>query len=330
MNLIFRVKQKQGIFLHFFYWSVCFFCTFALAIAGESHLSSHKAMFGEAEFIGNISNKKINEASGMAASHRQNDLLWVNNDSGNDPIIYALSKEGKGMGQVLLANAKNIDWEDMASFEWKNTPYLLIADTGDNRGKRKNCTIYIIEEPVVTAHGISPKDVHLRWQINFQYEDGPRDCEAVTVDVAAEQCLLLSKRDDCPQLYTLPLFPPPGQSIVTAKKIARISTIPRPGPEDLIQPYGRNRSQPTAMDITPDGQHLVILTYKHAYLYSKKNHRTWNSCFAADPGIIHLPLVGLGSLIQREGMCLSLDGQWLYLTSEKLPAPLYRLEMMLN
>jgi len=328
MDLNFSVKQR--IFRNFFYWSVCFFCMFSLAGAGESHLSSDKAVFGEAEFVGNISNEKIDEASGMAASHRRNDLLWVNNDSGNDAIIYALSKEGMGMGQVHLANAKNIDWEDMASFEWKNTPYLLIADTGDNKGKRKKRTLYIIEEPVVTAHGIFPKDVHIRWQIDFQYEDGPRDCEAVTVDVAAEQCLLLSKRDKCPQLYTLPLFPPPGQRIVTAKKIAQISTIPRPDIEDIIQPYGRNRSQPTAMDITPDGQHLVILTYKHAYLYSKKNHRTWNSCFAADPETIHLPLVGLGSLIQREGMCLSLDGQWLYLTSEKLPAPLYRLKVMLN
>ncbi len=330
MNLNFRVKQKQGVFLKFFYWSVCFFCMFPLAFAGESRLSSHKAMFGEAEFIGNISNKKIDEASGMAASHLQNDLLWVNNDSGDDAVIYALSKDGKGMGQVHLASAKNIDWEDMASFEWKNTAYLLIADTGDNKGKRKNCTLYIIEEPVVTAHGLFPKSVHLRWQINFQYEDGPRDCEAVTVDVATEQCLLLSKRDDFPQLYTLPLSPPPGQGIVTAKKIARIATIPRPNPEDLIQPYGRNRSQPTAMDITPNGQCLVILTYKHAYLYSKKNHQTWASCFTADPGIIQLPLVGLGSLIQREAMCLSLDGQWLYLTSEKLPAPLYRLEIILN
>ena len=317
-------------FRNFFYCSLCFFCMFSLAFAGESHLSSHKAVFGEAEFVGNISNKKIDEASGMAASHRQNDRLWLNNDSGDNAVIYAVSNNGKGLGQVQVAGAKNIDWEDMASFEWKERPYLLIADTGDNKGKRKKCTLYIIEEPVVTNHGIFPKNVDIQWQINFQYEDGPRDCEAVTVDVAAKQCLLLSKREECPQLYTLPLFPTPGQRIVTAKKIARISTLPQPNIEDLIQPYGRNRSQPTAMDITPDGQHLVILTYKHAYLYSKENHQTWNSCFDGDPGIIHLPLVGLGSLIQREAMCLSLDGKWLYLTSEKLPAPLYRLEMRLN
>jgi len=41
-------------------------------------------VFGEAEFVGNIFNKKIDEASGMAASHRQNDLLWLNNDSGDN------------------------------------------------------------------------------------------------------------------------------------------------------------------------------------------------------------------------------------------------------
>ncbi|SMC80963.1 hypothetical protein SAMN02746065_11116 [Desulfocicer vacuolatum DSM 3385] len=287
-------------------------------------------MFGEAEFVGNIANKNIDEASGMAISHRRNNLLWVLNDSGNDAVIYALSNKGEERGKVALTGVKNIDWEDMASFKWKNTPYLLIADTGDNKGKRKNRTLYIIEEPVVTPNGIFPKTARVRWQIKFQYEDGPRDCEAVTVDISSEQCLVLSKRDNPPQLYTLPLFPPPGQGIVTAKKIARVSTIPQPDADDMIQPYGQNRSQPTALEITQDGEYLIILTYKHAYLYSKKNHRTWMSCLADNPDIIHLPPVGFGLLLQREAMCLSLDERWLYITSEKLPAPLYRLEMMLE
>ena len=277
---------------------------FSPAGAGENNISSHKTTFGEAEFMGNIANKNINEASGMATSHRRNDLLWMHNDSGGDAVIYALSGKGKDLGQVHLANARNIDWEDMTSFEWNNKPYLLIADTGDNKGRRKTCTLYIIEEPVITANEFFSSTVHPRWQINFQYEDGPRDCEAVSVDVVEKQCLLLSKREEAPQLYTVPLFPPPGQPIVTAEKIAQVTTIPRPGLEDLIQPYGQNRSQPTAMDITSDGQSLVILTYKHAYLYSKKNHRTWATCLSADPEIIYLPLVGLVSLIQRR-LCVS-------------------------
>ena len=303
---------------------------FSLADAGENNLSSHQTLFGEAQFIGNIANKKIDEASGMAASRRYKDLLWLNNDSGDDAVIYALSDKGKDMGEVHLANAGNIDWEDMASFEWNHKPYLLIADTGDNKGRRKNCTLYIIEEPVRDANDVFSSTVRPRWQINFQYEDGPRDCEAVCVDVAAKRCLLLSKRDESPQLYSVPLFPPSGQSFVTAEKIAQVFTIPRPGLEDLIQPYGENRSQPTAMDMTSDGQTLVILTYKHAYLYLKEKHQTWASCLQADPVIIYLPLVGLNSLVQREAICFSLDGRSLFLTSEKLPAPLYRLEKILN
>ncbi len=293
-------------------------------------MASLKPTFGKAVLMGHLINQDIGEASGLAASHRNTDIFWTHNDSGNPAVIYALSGKGGDLGQVHLTGAKNIDWEDMASFQWKNRPYLLIADVGDNRAKRKTCTLYIIEEPALTDKKLFSGEVSTQWQINFQYEDGPRDCEAVTVDVTTGQCLLLTKRDNPPQLYTVPLFPSPGKTTpVIAEKIAVVPTIPGPDLKDLAQPYGKNRSQPTAMDITSDGQTLVILTYKNAYLYSKTLHQTWRSRLKVNPEIIYLPPVTLTSLVQREGLCFSSDGRWLYLTSEQLPTPLYRLNRIL-
>jgi len=296
----------------------------------EESLISHESRFESARLMGYLTDKNISEASGMAASRRTKGLFWVHNDGGNPAVIYALWENGRVLGQLHLTQAKNIDWEDMASFTWKNRHFLLIADVGDNSSKRKNCTLYIIEEPSVTD--IKGKDPGIipRWRIDFVYEDGPRDCEAVAVDISTGHCLLLSKRDDPPALYGLPLFPSPDKSPVVAVKTALVSAVPPPGLEDLLQPYGGNRSQPTAMDMTSDGQTLVILTYKNAYLYSKTIHQTWASRLGGEPEIIQLPPVGFNSLIQREGLCFSADGMSLYLTSEKLPAPLFRLDRVSN
>ena len=302
-----------------------------MVLAQESSpLNSHESGFGSARFMGYLSDTSISESSGMAASRRTKGLFWTHNDSGNPAIIYALWENGTVLGQVRLIQAKNIDWEDMASFTWKDRHFLLIADVGDNSSRRKKCTLYIVEEPSVNDIKTQDPGIVPRWQINFIYEDGPRDCEAVAVDVSTGYCLLLSKRDDQPGLYRLPLFPPWDKSPVVAVRTAIVSAIPSPGLEDLLQPYGANRSQPTAMDMTSDGQTLVILTYKNAYLYSKDIHQTWASRLEGAPEIIHLPPVGFNSLIQREALCFSSDGMSFYMTSEKLPTPVFRLDRVFN
>lgn len=310
---------------------VCCFCLAAMAVSQEKdNFISHESRFGNARFMGYLSDNNISESSGMAASRRTKDLFWTHNDGGNPAVIYALWENGTVLGQVRLTQAKNIDWEDMASFTWKNRHFLLIADVGDNRSKREKCTLYIIEEPSLIDIKGQNTGIKTRWQIDFIYEDGPRDCEAVAVDVSTGNCMLLSKRDDPPRLYRLKLLPAPDQSPAVAIKTAIVSSIPPPGLEDLLQPYGGNRSQPTAMDMTSDGHTLIILSYKNAYLYSKNIHQTWASRMEEAPAIIYLPPVGFNSLIQREGLCFSSDGMSLYLTSEKLPTPLFRLDRVLT
>ena len=292
----------------------------------EALILSHESRFGSARFMGYLSDRSISESSGMAASRRTKDLFWTHNDGGNPAVIYALWENGTVLGQVHLTHAKNVDWEDMASFTWKDQHFLLIADVGDNSSRRKKCILYIVEEPSVSDIKAKHPGITPQWQIDFTYEDGPRDCEAVAVDVSTGHCLILSKRDDQPGLYRLPLFPPWEKSPGVAVRTAIVSAIPPPGLEDLFQPYGTNRSQPTAMDMTSDGQTLVILTYKNAYLYSKDRHQTWASRLEGAPEIIYLPPVGFNSLIQREGLCFSADGMSFYMTSEKLPTPLFRLD----
>ncbi|MGI9571502.1 MAG: hypothetical protein ACR2PH_17575, partial [Desulfobulbia bacterium] len=89
-------------------------------------------------FLGNLADESLSEASGMVASRRHKNLLWVINDGGNPPLIHAVGLDGSNRGQVRIRNAPNKDWEDLAAFQFDGYPYLLIADCGDNNRIRKS------------------------------------------------------------------------------------------------------------------------------------------------------------------------------------------------
>ena len=276
-------------------------------------------------FLGNLSDSSIREASGIAASRRRADILWVINDSGNEPLIYAVGLDGSDRGHVPIRNARNQDWEDLAAFVYNRTAYLLIADCGDNENRRKSCVLYIVKEPRVGPAGIVEKaPLKWSWRIEYVYADGPRDCEGVAVNVQQREILLLTKRTEPPVLYSLPLTFTQSDSVQTARPAARIGGIPKPTAEDLREDtlFGHFRSQPTAMDISPDGKTIAVLTYKRPYLFYRQKNESWPRVFACPPIPLAMP-----RMRQAEAMCFNMDATGLIVTSEKLPAPLYRLDI---
>ena len=92
----------------------------------------HQPTYGVPIETGRLQNAAINEASGLALSQHEDGRLWILNDGGSPPVIYALAHDGAEHGSVQLSNATNVDGEDMASFEFNNRHWLLIADVGDN------------------------------------------------------------------------------------------------------------------------------------------------------------------------------------------------------
>jgi len=142
------------------------------------------------------------------------------------------------------------------------------------------------------------------------------------VDAAGGKILVLSKRDNPPLLYALPLSP--KKDHVLAKKIASVQQIPPPTTEDHRQKHGLYRSQPTALDISPDGCRAVVLTYKHAYLFKRPSRGSWVAAFSEQPLTIPLPLPeNFPDLRQREAICFTPDGNSLIVTSEGRGAGIY-------
>ena len=93
---------------------------------------------------GYLQNPDIREASGLARSHRDSNLLWTMNDGGSPPVLYAIGTDGSDRGSVHLKNATNVDWEDIASYEIDGKSWLIVADIGDNESIRKNAAFYIL------------------------------------------------------------------------------------------------------------------------------------------------------------------------------------------
>jgi len=271
------------------------------------------------EFAGNLQDKNIGEASGLAASQRRADVLWTHNDSGAKAKLYAIKTTGESIGRIHLKHADNRDWEDIASFTLDDTPYLLIADVGDNEHKRDTVMLYVVEEPDLAID--AKPEITPAWGIEFSYPGGARDVESVAVDIENEQILLLAKRTIPAELYSLPLRPKPSE-LQIANYLGEIASLPQPSQRDVDFAL-KTKSwhwQPTAMDIAPDGSAIAIVTLAPAvYLYQRNGD--WLSTLQAAP--LKFALRGIR---EPESIAYSADGKSLYITHEKKHAALLRID----
>lgn len=294
----------------------------AACTAGPAYAPADKVWRGP-DVAGRIEDADLNESSGLVASHRDPDLLWSHNDSGGEPVLFALTSTGAPRGRVRVAGVANIDWEDMAAFTWHGQTWLLIADVGDNLGGRTDCRLHIIAEPDPTD--LDPDKeltVPVAWSLPVHYADGiARDCEAVAVDVPQGMVYLLSKRERPAGLYQLPLFPDLTQPPPTAKRVAAVIAIPQPQGlrAALNLPTGRWSGQPVAMDFAPDGSAAAVLTYVSVLIFPRKAGETWAETFTREPAHL-LPFL----LPQAEAVGFSADGRSLFVSTEGKQSPLLR------
>lgn len=268
------------------------------------------------QVVGQLENRTLNEASGLASSVRTAGVLWAINDDG-PATIYALDHAGRDLGRVNVASARNRDWEDIAAFTYEGKPHLLIADIGDNLGKRDVVTLYVVAEPAS-----DDAEAEIAWRVDFRYPDGARDAESVAVDSTSELIYILSKRDIPAVLYELPLRPD-GEGGVIATRLGIVDSLPQPSVQDIADAASNFWYwQPTAMDFSPDDDVAVILTYRGAYRYSRYDDRSWFETLGATPQVTRLD-----GHLGAEAIAL-LPGEYAaFVTIEATHAPLLYLDV---
>lgn len=263
----------------------------------------------EVVWTGDLENHLLSEASGIARSSLNPGVFFAINDSNNGPEIFALGDDGRDLGFWTVDVARNLDWEDLASFTLDGEPYLLIADVGDNFRWRPVLELLVVREPDIDELAMD-EVIPVAWKIRFRYPDGYRDSEAVAVDEQERAVYVISKRTIPAEVYRLPLES--TQTLVTAERVAMLDSIPRPNEQDMWEDpcNGDYRSMPTAFDINRGV--AAVVTYKDAYIYRRGYRESWAEAFIGLPERVSLPPVNA-----QEAGLLTKDGRYLYVTSER-------------
>jgi hypothetical protein len=93
-----------------------------------------------------ITDPRITEASGLAASRQHPGVYWTHNDSSDGPYVYAVdSATGKTVARVAM---RGIDPRDVEAVSLGPDGDLYVGDIGDNLGGAwKEVWIYRFPEP---------------------------------------------------------------------------------------------------------------------------------------------------------------------------------------
>jgi hypothetical protein len=296
--------------------AVLIFASFALSLGHSVKVAPlpPAASYGEATQIGTITSQSLAEISGMTPSRTARGLWWVHNDSGDKARIYLIDERGKLHGRFTVTGARNRDWEDMAGYLDNNKkPMLYLADFGNNSRKRDDLVIYRVKEPVLPkggSKGLRDSATESAEAFPFRYPDGRHDAEALFVDPKNGRPYLITKTmSSSGGVYRFPL-PLRPKTKVTLEKVSGEAV-------DQISKL----LMVTGAAVSPDGRRVVIRTYFSAFELSRASGGgNFETIFKSELEAIKFPL-----LRQGEAISYSLDGRSIVTTSERIPAPIFRL-----
>ncbi len=230
----------------------------------------------------------ILESSGLLYT---SEGLWTHNDSGNKPILYLLDSASFDIKRkVVIQNATNRDWEDLAM----DGKYFYIGDFGNNEGDRKDLKIYRILRDDLLKDSINADIIEFYYPDQIHFDLGNKhhnfDCEAFFASKDSLHLFTKNWENHKTRHYTLP------------KKIGSYPAILR----DSFDVKGLI----TAADMAPNGV-ISLLGYEDKasgtafqwLLFDYKNMDVFSG---------NKRRLSLGSVIERgqvEGLAFSHNGE---------------------
>jgi hypothetical protein len=201
------------------------------------------------------------ENSGIVRSRTQSDVFWMHNDSGDEPRIYPVHRDGSVYRSVreprtpgvLIGGAINVDWEDITV---DNQGQVIVADFGNNPNNRRDLVLYYLNEPDATAERTGlKKSIFFRYPDQTEFpagsEDFNYDAEAVFAVGDVVHVLTKHRSDTFSTLYRLDDPKPHVTNVLT-----RLASFDSGG-------------RVTGADASPDGRRLVVITYERIWLFER-------------------------------------------------------------
>lgn len=207
---------------------------------------------------GSITEPALTELSGVAASRRNPDVLWVHNDGTRDRI-YALGTNGALLATWKLKQTVD-DVEDIAVGPGPapGVTYLYVGDIGGNVGGqtvRNEIRILRVAEPAVSP-GWASAPVAANFdaveRFTLRYPDGSYDAETLLVDPVTGDLLVVTKQPVYSRVYR-----------ATLPAVASSAPIP------LVHLCNVAFADASGGDISADGKQIVLRNETKAVLWQR-------------------------------------------------------------
>ncbi len=190
---------------------------------------------------------------------------------------------------------------------------LYVADIGDNGAKRDRVVILAFPEPDLPTDPSEPVEVPRSavTPMPFIYPDGPRDAETLLVHPSTSEMYVVTKTKEAnARVYRIP---PEARSADPPHEAEFVTTM------SLSHPvaYGR---MATGGDISPSGQEMTIRSYLSLFTFCVPEDDAFEAIFDREPRKASPRLT-----VQSEALAYGSEGDILWTTSERRPAPLIRM-----
>jgi hypothetical protein len=230
---------------------------------------------------GAIADKALTESSGLTPSTWNPGVFWSHNDSGNEPLLFALDTTGAARGRYRVTGAANRDWEAIALGPCTAGTCLYIADVGDNSARRRSVVLWRVREPALAAaagtagsssegitQSVPESATESATRLAFRYPDEPHDVEAIWVSPDTSVWIVTKRplRDFPGALRPVLLFRLPSTAWqattpVVAELVDSLPLVPVPGNSSTWVTDAAFTSH------GPDGASVVVRTYQEVMIF---------------------------------------------------------------
>ncbi|HLL26017.1 MAG TPA: hypothetical protein VK427_27955 [Kofleriaceae bacterium] len=259
--------------------------------------------------IGSLTATEIVEASGLAASRVNPDVLYVHGE--DNPAFVAIDKRTAAVVGSYTAGLTPWDWEDIATGPCPAGSCLYMGDIGKASGPQPTTfAIYRMKEPSLTAGETSGTIAGEHFPFQYPAADGAQNAEALMVHPTTAQIYVVTKSaTGVTHFYKFPSpLPAPG----TMSTLVKLDSVTLPaGPPD------NSYREVTAGAIHPCANRFVLRTYRRVLEFRAPDGGTFEEAFAVDvPVALTDTAEGQGESIEYEP-----DGSGYFTMSERAAAP---------
>ena len=271
-----------------------------LFLAQFAFIEVHAQAFSKQKEIGKLTDDRLNEISGIAASSIKKNSFWVHNDSGDSARVFFINQNGNLKGTVAF-NEKAKDCEDIAvGIGMAKGSYVYLADIGDNIEWRGKVFIYVFKEKDLLK-SIAKKHIDEYKRTALEYEDGMFNAEAMMIDNIDSLLYIVTKGKQSTFLYFAKLRDIFNREKVVMNRIAQLSC-----------------TNITGGDISQNGKEILLKNYDSIFYWKRnKGEPVYETLHR------YATIVPYKKESQGEAICFDRNNAGFYTVSEDKFSPIY-------